>query len=601
MPFSKTQIVSLSYGFNKSIMIIFLVVFPQITYSYETHFAKSSLLDSIDTDKKIANFFFKYANNHDSMSSTQVNTLLDDLLKMLEHNHYEIKSDHVHDEHEHGHEHEHEQNFSHKSNDASNKEYMCLREKLEFYRQNSYENNYLNETNFSKLIALIFADMSECLSKNETKKDVSSIEKRKIIFNTKNWIFAFTSATVISVIGLLCYLIVPSLNSYSYNYLFQFLVALAVGTLTGDALLHLIPHAFMEEHSHNSHDHDHDHNHGVYKGLGAVVGIYVFFLIEKIMQIRRARKEKQHKLTEIKADVESENHSTAQILTQSQLLSSTVDMLSCNSSYPIFHGNKELKYISNYLPNNKCNENIDHHDHEKEVEHLHQHTDKINTTVVPLLSENLNEKNSVSNSEIMLLNEMEGTQNECACISVTPEIDVKKANQNSKITPIKEKRFEKNSFNKKSNHSHGHSHSHIYKTSREKAHHEHHKKHEDEINDVKLIAWMVLMGDGLHNFADGLAIGASFASSLTTGFGTAIAVLCHELPHEIGDFAVLRKAGVSLKRALVFNAVSALLCMLGVLVGLLIGSFIFLTNFTFLFIAGTFLYISLVDMVSSLP
>ena len=178
---------------------------------------------------------------------------------------------------------------------------------------------------------------------------------------------------------------------------------------------------------------------------------------------------------------------------------------------------------------------------------------------------------------------------------------MKKANQNSKITPIKEKRFEKNSFNKKSNHSHGHSHSHIYKTSREKAHHEHHKKHEDEINDVKLIAWMVLMGDGLHNFADGLAIGASFASSLTTGFGTAIAVLCHELPHERGDFAVLRKAGVSLKRALVFNAVSALLCMLGVLVGLLIGSFIFLTNFTFLFIAGTFLYISLVDMVSSLP
>ena len=107
------------------------------------------------------------------------------------------------------------------------------------------------------------------------------------------------------------------------------------------------------------------------------------------------------------------------------------------------------------------------------------------------------------------------------------------------------------------------------------------------------------MGDGLHNFADGLAIGASFASSLTTGFGTAIAVLCHELPHEIGDFAVLRRAGVSLKRALFFNAISGVLCMFGVLVGLLIGSYAILTNWAFLFIAGTFLYISLVDMVFS--
>ena len=106
------------------------------------------------------------------------------------------------------------------------------------------------------------------------------------------------------------------------------------------------------------------------------------------------------------------------------------------------------------------------------------------------------------------------------------------------------------------------------------------------------------MGDGLHNFADGLAIGTSFASSLSTGFGTAIAVLCHELPHEIGDFAVLRRAGVSLKRALIFNAVSGVLCMVGVLVGLLIGAYAFLSNWAFLFIAGTFLYISLVDMVS---
>ena len=223
---------------------------------------------------------------------------------------------------------------------------------------------------------------------------------------------------------------------------------------------------------------------------------------------------------------------------------------------------------------------------------------------------------------------MEKNPEKCVCIPLTPETDVNnKTDQKSKISPSKDNSFDKKPFNKQHSHSHshshkshGHSHGHTYKTSREKAHHDHHKKHEKEINDVKLIAWMVLMGDGLHNFADGLAIGASFASSLTTGklkiihvpyceqiymkflfqgFGTAIAVLCHELPHEIGDFAVLRKAGVSLKRALVFNVVSALLCIFGVLVGLLVGGLMFLTNFTFLFIAGTFLYISLVDMVRS--
>ncbi len=108
------------------------------------------------------------------------------------------------------------------------------------------------------------------------------------------------------------------------------------------------------------------------------------------------------------------------------------------------------------------------------------------------------------------------------------------------------------------------------------------------------------MGDGLHNFADGLAIGASFASSLTAGFGTSIAVLCHELPHEIGDFAVLRRAGVSLRRALVFNALSGVLSCIGTFVGLIIGSYPAFSNWAFLFIAGVFLYISLVDMVTIL-
>jgi len=126
-----------------------------------------------------------------------------------------------------------------------------------------------------------------------------------------------------------------------------------------------------------------------------------------------------------------------------------------------------------------------------------------------------------------------------------------------------------------------------------------HGNHSHLNADVSLKAsiLMILIGDGLHNFSDGLAIGASFASSLTTGFGTSIAVLFHELPHEIGDFAVLRKNGVSVKRAVLFNILSSLLCFIGVFFGLFIGSIEILSQFTFLFIAGTFIYISLVNIV----
>ncbi|NXJ21725.1 S39A5 protein, partial [Dicrurus megarhynchus] len=49
------------------------------------------------------------------------------------------------------------------------------------------------------------------------------------------------------------------------------------------------------------------------------------------------------------------------------------------------------------------------------------------------------------------------------------------------------------------------------------------------------IVWMVVLGDGIHNLTDGLAIGAAFSHSLSSGLSTALAVLCHELPHELGE------------------------------------------------------------------
>jgi zinc transporter ZupT len=64
-------------------------------------------------------------------------------------------------------------------------------------------------------------------------------------------------------------------------------------------------------------------------------------------------------------------------------------------------------------------------------------------------------------------------------------------------------------------------------------HSHHHGKHQHK-DAAGSVAWMVIMGDGLHNLTDGLAIGAAFSGDTVAGFATALAVLCHELPHELG-------------------------------------------------------------------
>ncbi len=115
---------------------------------------------------------------------------------------------------------------------------------------------------------------------------------------------------------------------------------------------------------------------------------------------------------------------------------------------------------------------------------------------------------------------------------------------------------------------------------------------------TKHVATLNLIGDSIHNFIDGVLIAASFQISLLVGFSTSLAVILHEIPQEIGDFGILIHHQISVKKALVYNFLTALFSIIGVLF-----VFIFNTSFSFLLIpitAGGFIYLAATDLIPEL-
>lgn len=119
--------------------------------------------------------------------------------------------------------------------------------------------------------------------------------------------------------------------------------------------------------------------------------------------------------------------------------------------------------------------------------------------------------------------------------------------------------------------------------------------------EKKSMLTMMLVGDSIHNFVDGLAIGVSYLVSIPVGIATTFAVAFHEIPQELGDTAILAHNGKTLKRALMANGITACTAFLGAGAGLVAGNmFGHITPYLSAVVAGNFIYIATADIIPHL-
>lgn len=112
---------------------------------------------------------------------------------------------------------------------------------------------------------------------------------------------------------------------------------------------------------------------------------------------------------------------------------------------------------------------------------------------------------------------------------------------------------------------------------------------------------LILIGDGVHNFVDGVLIGAAFLTDIHLGIVTSLAVAAHEIPQEVGDFAVLLHSGFSRRRALVFNLISSLTTVFGgVLAWYSLQDLERVLPYVLAVAASSFIYVAVADLIPGL-
>ncbi len=123
----------------------------------------------------------------------------------------------------------------------------------------------------------------------------------------------------------------------------------------------------------------------------------------------------------------------------------------------------------------------------------------------------------------------------------------------------------------------------------------------DEHCKIHPVAYLNLFGDGVHNFMDGVAISAAFLISVDLGITTTIAIVMHEIPHELGNFAILISSGLTKTKALFYNFLSAIFSILGAILTYVFATYVnSIIIYIMPIIAGGFIYMAGTDIFPEL-
>jgi zinc and cadmium transporter len=141
----------------------------------------------------------------------------------------------------------------------------------------------------------------------------------------------------------------------------------------------------------------------------------------------------------------------------------------------------------------------------------------------------------------------------------------------------------------------------LYRHGHHHEHDHHHHHHGFDSQQAGRGGWTVLLGDSIHNFCDGIIIAAAFLADTRLGIVTALAIVAHEIPQEVGDYIVLLNAGFTRAKALLYNAISGLAAVLGGVLGyFVVGPWEAAFPYLLVVAASSFIYVAIADLIPQL-